>query len=76
MATTVNEIELQFAHLSAEEQLALLERLVHQMRSVGQHDSPPADTASATAADPRFRREWDNVSVDFRAAGTDLLSEV
>jgi hypothetical protein len=77
MATTASEIELQFAHLPPEEQLALLERLVHQMRSGGVHeDGAPVSTAPVTAADPHFRREWDGVNVDFRAAESDLLSEV
>jgi hypothetical protein len=77
MATTINEIELQFAHLPPEEQLALLERLVHQMRSGGvPEDGAPVSTASVTAADPRFRREWDGVHVDFQASGSDLLSEL
>jgi hypothetical protein len=77
MATPAqNQIEIQFAHLPPAEQLALLERLVHQMRSVGAHNgSPHPGTVSATEADPRFRREWDGVNVDFRASESDLLSE-
>jgi hypothetical protein len=76
MATTLNEIELQFAHLPREEQLAVLERLVHQLRLNGvHHDGHPAGTISVAAADPRFDREWDGGNVDFRAAENDLLSD-
>ena len=77
MATTaINAIESQFAHLPPEEQLALLERLVHQMRSVPVVNSHVLDgVASAETANLRFRREWDRVNVDFRASDNDLLSE-
>jgi hypothetical protein len=73
-----NEFETQFAHLSPEEQLALLERLVHQMRSgapLNGHGREPNGVAVTETADPRFRREWDRITVDFKAAGADLLSE-
>ncbi len=78
MATqAVNEIEAQFAHLPAEEQRALLERLFHQVRSAPAGNGQiPASVAPAENAGPRFRREWDSVNVDFRASENDLLSEV
>jgi len=77
MATPAhNEIETQFAHLPPEAQLALLERLVHQMRSAPVVNGHVLDSVAPVAtADPRFRREWDRVNVDFRASGNDLLSE-
>lgn len=77
MATpALHDIETQFAHLPAAEQLALLERLVHQMRSVPVANGHHADRVlPVETADPRFRREWDSINVDFRASGSDLLSE-
>ena len=77
MATTaINEIESQFAHLPPEEQLALLERLVHQMRSATVVNSHALDgVVPVETANPRFRREWDRVNVNFRASENDLLSE-
>jgi len=71
-----NEFESQFAHLKREEQLVLLERLVHQMRlGAGQGNGLPENPVAAQAADPRFRREWDHIRVDFKASNGDLLSE-
>jgi hypothetical protein len=77
MATpALNEIETQFAHLPPVEQLALLERLVHQMRSAPESNGHVLDgVAPVETAGPRFRREWDSVNVDFRASASDLLSE-
>jgi hypothetical protein len=44
MATpALQDIETQFAHLSASEQLALLERLARQMRPVAMPNGHPAD---------------------------------
>lgn len=75
LATT--EIETQFAHLPPEQQLALIERLVHQMRfGVEMNGQLHDGVAVEETADPRYRREWDSVNVDFKAAGADLLSEV
>jgi len=72
----LNEIETQFAHLPAQEQLALLERLVHQMRSGAVMNGHVLDgVAPLETAGQRFRREWDSVNVDFRASESDLLSE-
>lgn len=74
--TALNDIESQFTHLSREDQLALLERLVHQMRQasarVNGHSKEWVETSSA---DPRFRQAWDQPHADFKAAATDLLSE-
>jgi hypothetical protein len=72
----LNEIETQFAHLPPDAQLALLERLVHQMRSTSVVNGHARDSVVAVEpADPRFQREWDSVKVDFRASESDLLSE-
>jgi len=78
MATlATNEIETRFSHLSPEEQLEMLERLVHQMRYGALMNGHELDGESvAETADPRFRREWDSINVDFKAAGADLLSEI
>ena len=77
MATpAVNEIESQFAHLPQEQQLALLERLVHQIRSGVERPARPAPpTPAAQAMGPENRRDPDRARVDFRAAATDLLGE-
>lgn len=77
MATlATSEIETLFAHLPADEQLALLERLAHQTRSGAVMNGHVLDgVAPVETAGQRFRREWDSVNVDFRASESDLLSE-
>ena len=76
MATILNEIEVQFADLPPEEQLAVLERLVHQIRLNGaHHDAHPVDAMSVSADDPHSHREWNGVKVDYKAAENDLLSD-
>jgi hypothetical protein len=75
-APALSQIEEQFVHLPREEQLILLERLVHQLRlgAAGngsfRNPQPPA-----VPSDPVIRHELNGARVDFIAAGSDLLSE-
>lgn len=77
MATPVLEdIESEFARLSPEAQLSLLERLLHRVR-VGV--SGPGNNwdaeLSAMAADPQVRRELQSINTEFNATETDGLGE-
>ena len=75
MATPAHsEIESEFARLSPEAQLNLLERLVHQTRVAvsGQRDTWEADIA-AMAADPEVQRELSCISTEFRSTEADGL---
>ena len=69
MATpALSEIESEFARLSPEAQLSLLERLVHRARVAvsGRRDTWEADLA-AMAADPEMQRELSRISAEFGA---------
>ncbi len=68
----VNEIESQFARLSAETQLSVLERLVHHLRQSLQdpRESWEAEL-SAMAADPQMQRELSRINSEFSATETD-----
>ena len=67
------EIESQFARLSPEAQLTLLERLVHRARvSVAGGDTWEADLA-AMAADPAVQRELSRIGAQFRVTEADGL---
>lgn len=75
MATpALSEIEDEFARLSPEAQLTLLERLVHRARVAvsGRRDSWEADL-SAMAADPEMQRELSRISNEFTATEADGL---
>ena len=75
MATPVlSEIESEFARLSPEAQLGLLERLVHRARVAvaGRRDTWEADV-SAMAADPEMQRELNRINAEFTAAEADGL---
>jgi len=75
MATpALSEIESEFARLSSEDQLALLERLVHRARlaASGNRDSWEADL-SAMAADPEMQRELNRINVEFATTEADGL---
>ena len=75
MATLVpSEIESEFARLSPEAQLRLLERLVHRARvSVsGRRDTWEAGLA-AMASDPKMRRELSSINAEFGATEADGL---
>jgi len=75
MATSaLNEIENEFARLSPEAQLSLLERLVHQTRlSVAGHSDAWDAGVCAMAADPEIQQELSRINAEFRAAETDML---
>ncbi len=75
MATpALSEIENEFARLSPEAQLSLLERLVHRARvaAAGRRDTWEAEL-SAMAADPEMQRELNRINADFSAAESDGL---
>jgi hypothetical protein len=75
MATSAfSEIEREFASLSPEAQLTLLERLVHRLR-IALSDDPVAWEAdlSAMAADPEIQRELNHVNAEFASTETDGL---
>ena len=67
-------IESEFARLSPEAQLDLLERLVHRARVAvsGRRDHWEADL-SAMAADPEVQRELSRINAEFTAAEADGL---
>ncbi|MCI0540758.1 MAG: hypothetical protein L0Z50_36630 [Verrucomicrobiales bacterium] len=75
MATpALSEIENEFARLSPEAQLTLLERLVHHARVAvsGRRDTWEADL-SAMAADPDMRRELNRINAEFVITEADGL---
>ncbi len=75
MATpALSEIESQFARLSPEAQLTLLERLVHRARvaASGNRDTWEADL-SAMAADPEMQRELNRINAEFDTTEADGL---
>ena len=76
MATAVNDIEREFARLSPEAQLSLLERLVHHLRIkvAGDQQNWEADLA-AMAADPEIQRELRRIDLEFSATETDGLQQ-
>ena len=77
MATAaVNEIEKQFAHLSLEDQLSVLERLALHFRvghavNSGFHGDP----LGVSLAYLEMQRELDRLGSEFGAGDSDLLSE-
>ena len=75
MATqTLSEIESEFARLSPEVQLNLLERLVHRVRVAVSGRQDIWDSALvAMAADPEMQRELSRINAEFRAAEVDGL---
>jgi hypothetical protein len=75
MATTdASQIESEFARLSPEAQLGLLERLLHRVRLAvaGRHEAWQAEL-SAMAADPQIQRELSQINAEFRGAEGDGL---
>jgi hypothetical protein len=77
MATAVvSEIEREFARLSPEAQLLLLERLVHRTRvAVAGNDGWETDLA-AMAADPELQREMRHVDAEFSVTESDGLQRL
>ena len=75
MATSaLSEIESEFALLSPEAQLILLERLVHRARVAvsSKRDAWEADL-SAMAADPEMQRELSRINAEFSTTEADGL---
>ncbi|HXP59437.1 MAG TPA: hypothetical protein VN829_03045 [Dongiaceae bacterium] len=75
MATpALSELESEFARLSPEAQLSLLERLVHRARlaACGRRDTWEADLA-AMAADPEMQRELSHINAEFGPTEADGL---
>ena len=75
MATpALSEIESEFARLSPEAQLALLERLVHRapLAASGNRDTWEADLA-AMAADPEMQGELNRINAEFATTEADGL---
>ena len=73
-APAPSEIESEFARLSPEAQLSLLERLVHRTRLAvsGRRDTWKADL-TAMAADPQIQRELSRINAEFTATEGDGL---
>jgi hypothetical protein len=75
MATpALSDIEREFASLSPEAQLTLLERLLHRVRVgvSGNPDTWEADLA-AMAADPEMQRELQHIHAEFAVTEADGL---
>jgi hypothetical protein len=75
MATpALTDIESEFARLSPEAQLSLLERLVHRTRVAvsARRDTWEADL-SAMAADPEMQRELRSITAEFGVTEADGL---
>jgi hypothetical protein len=75
MATpALSKIESEFARLSPEAQLSLLEWLVHRARVAvsGRRDAWEADLA-AMAADPEMKRQLSRINAEFSATEADGL---
>lgn len=68
------EIESEFAHLSPEAQISLLERLVHRLRMAVVAGVKNWDAElSAMAADPQIKRELNEINAEFNATEADGL---
>ena len=69
-----SDIENEFARLSPEAQLSLLERLVHRVRVTvtGRPDTWEAEL-SAMAEDPEIQRELSTSNAEFSSAEADGL---
>lgn len=75
-APSLNELENEFAQLSPEAQLGLLERLVHQARvALSARHGVWADGLSAMAADPEMQRELSRANTEFRSTEADRLGD-
>jgi hypothetical protein len=70
----LDEIENEFARLSPEAQLSLLERLVHRTRmTVTGHGNSWEAGLSAMAADPDMQRELNRINSEFQVTEADRL---
>ena len=72
----LSNLESEFARLSPEAQLGLLERLIHRARVAvsGRRDAWEADL-SAMAADPEMRRELSCIKAEFSVTEADGLEK-
>ena len=70
------QIESEFARLSSEAQLGLLERLVHRVRlaAAGNQETAQAELF-AMAADPQIQQELRQINAEFRGADADGLEK-
>jgi hypothetical protein len=77
MATAASaEIENEFARLSPEAQLSLLERLIHRVRlTVAGRQEAWESELSAMAADPEMQRELRQINAEFNASEADWLEK-
>jgi hypothetical protein len=75
MATpNVTEIEGEFARLSPDAQLSLLERLIHRTRlSISARGDTWDAELTAMAADPQVQRELSRINAEFGATEVDGL---
>ena len=70
----LSEIENEFARLSPDAQLTLLERLVHRTRvAIAERRDNWETELAAMAADPEIRRELDAIGSEFSATEGDGL---
>ena len=70
------EIESEFARLSPEAQLTLLERLLHRARlTVSEHRDIWEADLTAMAADPQIQRELSRINAEFDPAEADGLEK-
>jgi len=78
MATlAVRQIEKQIAHLSPEDQLNLLERLVQHFRViVAETGGFREETPATSGIDPGMQRELDRLGAEYKSAESDLLNDV
>ena len=70
----LTDIESEFARLSSEAQLGLLERLIHRARvTVSGHRDTWEAELSAMAADPEMQRELSRSNAEFSTTEADGL---
>ena len=73
-AQTSSQIESEFAGLSPEAQVSLLERLVHRLRlAITGSKTNWQVELSAMAADPQIKRELDQINAEFGSTEGDGL---
>ena len=72
----VHQIEKEFAQLSREDQLIVLERLIHQVRmDVGTHAGSHDKSSPATGGDVELPLVVERIPARYSTPGADLLSE-
>jgi hypothetical protein len=73
-APAISDIEGQFARLSPDAQLSLLERLVHRVRlGLGNGRVSWETELGAMAVDPEVQKELNSINVEFHATEGDGL---